>query len=177
MSNALYWLLRIFFCATAKVDDEGENLYCMSQNFWNIIVLAFCFDSWFPISKFIFGWISQNGFLLRKYTYLGNDSSYSVATEDGVEISYLDNNSSDTEKRSPENMEELSSTSSTSENIENGSSKMQSFSFEAQVIQSIEISSLSPKLSFYYIHDFHCLCTVECILHVLTWDWGTTFWM
>ncbi|XP_074383059.1 uncharacterized protein LOC141724723 isoform X2 [Apium graveolens] len=83
----------------------------------------------------------ENGFLLKKYTYLSNDSSYSVSNEDGVQISFRENSLSGDIKRSTDNMEELLFTSDTSDNIENDSSTIQSFSFEAQVV--------SPEFTFY----------------------------
>ncbi|XP_028051145.1 uncharacterized protein LOC114255802 isoform X2 [Camellia sinensis] len=82
----------------------------------------------------------ENGSLLRKYTYLNNDSSYSVLLEDGVEILLLDNFSSNSDEKNPDCMEELSCSSNTS-TYDNDSFKMQSFTFEAQVV--------SPEFTFY----------------------------
>ncbi|KAK3025351.1 hypothetical protein RJ639_043860, partial [Escallonia herrerae] len=83
----------------------------------------------------------ENGSLLRKCSYLGNDSSYSVSPEDGVQISYMDNLTTSSKKRSSDDVEELPYASDTSDSVQNGSSKMQSFSFEAQVV--------SPEFTFY----------------------------
>ncbi|KAI7993232.1 putative vacuolar protein sorting-associated protein 13A [Camellia lanceoleosa] len=82
----------------------------------------------------------ENGSLLRKYTYLNNDSSYSVSLEDGVEILLLDNFSSNSDEKNPDCVEELSCSSNTS-TYDNDSFKMQSFTFEAQVV--------SPEFTFY----------------------------
>lgn len=76
--------------------------------------------------------VFQNGFLLRKYTYLSNNSSYTVSLEDGVEISLLDNFTSKSAEESPDCIEESSCGPNTS-TAENDSLKMHSFTFEAQV--------------------------------------------
>ncbi|KAJ0078041.1 hypothetical protein Patl1_36618 [Pistacia atlantica] len=55
-----------------------------------------------------------NGSLIRKYTYLSNDSSYSVAVENGVDILVLDNLSSDDDKKDLDHMHEFSDTSNVS---------------------------------------------------------------
>ncbi|KAK2971030.1 hypothetical protein RJ640_025804 [Escallonia rubra] len=83
----------------------------------------------------------ENGSLLQKYSYLGNDSSYSVSPEDGVQISYMDNLTTNSKKRNSDDVEELPHASDTSDSVQNGSSKVQSFSFEAQVV--------SPEFTFY----------------------------
>lgn len=77
--------------------------------------------------------IMQNGLLLRRYTYLSNESSYSVCQEDGVDVRISDSNSDNDE--SMKSMEELLYTSEASDFDPNGSSKIQSYSFEAQVYQ------------------------------------------
>ena len=69
---------------------------------------------------------------MRKYTYLSNDSSYSVSPEDDVDISLMDNLSSDDDKKIVENME-LINTPKTSSYPQDDPNVMQSFSFEAQV--------------------------------------------
>ncbi|PPS16895.1 hypothetical protein GOBAR_AA03703 [Gossypium barbadense] len=74
----------------------------------------------------------ENGSLLRKYTYLSNDSSYSVSPEDDVDISLMDNLSSNDEEKLEENME-LTSTPKTS-CLQDGPNVAPSFSFEAQVV-------------------------------------------
>ncbi|XP_074301933.1 uncharacterized protein LOC141633346 isoform X1 [Silene latifolia] len=80
----------------------------------------------------------ENGNLLRKYTYLSNESSYSASSEDGVEIMFLDNALSDDDK-DLEGKKESSEESNSSP--ADGSEKTQSFTFEAQVV--------SPELTFY----------------------------
>ncbi|KAE9455056.1 hypothetical protein C3L33_13039, partial [Rhododendron williamsianum] len=78
----------------------------------------------------------ENGFLLRKYTYLSNNSSYTVSLEDGVEISLLDNFTSNSTEESPDCIEESSCGPNTS-TAENDSLKMHSFTFEAQMFSTI----------------------------------------
>lgn len=75
----------------------------------------------------------QNGSLLRKHTYLSNGSSYSVSSEDGVDILLLDSDSG-IDKTSIEYMDESSDTTATSSDLP---SKLQSFTFEAQVVSSL----------------------------------------
>ena len=82
--------------------------------------------------------IHQNGSLLRRYTYLSNDSSYSVLPEDGVDILLLDESLSAKDEQSPDYMDETSDTSDTFAYTQSDSSKMQSFTFEAQVGQSLK---------------------------------------
>ncbi|XP_052204938.1 uncharacterized protein LOC127809843 isoform X2 [Diospyros lotus] len=82
----------------------------------------------------------ESGSLLRKYTYLSNDSSFSVSQEDGVEIMLLDKFSDNSNGNSPDLMQELSSSSNTSA-YDSDPSQMQSFTFEAQVV--------SPEFTFY----------------------------
>ncbi|KAK6160946.1 hypothetical protein DH2020_004327 [Rehmannia glutinosa] len=82
-----------------------------------------------------------NGLLLRKCTYLSNDSSYSVSPEDGVEISFLDDNSLNRNSKDSDYLEELSPTPHASDTVHCESSKIPSFSFEAQVV--------SPEFTFY----------------------------
>ncbi|KAI4335042.1 hypothetical protein L6164_013726 [Bauhinia variegata] len=81
----------------------------------------------------------ENGSLLRKYTYLSNDSSYSVSIDDGVDIVLLDNSLSN-DRKSQDDMHESADTSGSiySEGDSNG---IQSFSFESQVV--------SPEFTFY----------------------------
>lgn len=78
--------------------------------------------------------VLQNGLLLRKYTYLSNDSCYSVSPEDGVEISILDNNCGTGNDEQSTDLVDLSYTSSAADTVQSQSSKIPSFSFEAQVI-------------------------------------------
>ncbi|CAH9120434.1 unnamed protein product [Cuscuta epithymum] len=79
----------------------------------------------------------ENGLLLRKYTYLSNDSSYSVSQEDGVEILFVESNIDHCENN-PKNIEELFYIS---DDVQSGASQVQSYSFEAQVV--------SPEFTFY----------------------------
>lgn len=74
----------------------------------------------------------QNGSLLRKYAYLSNDSSYSISIEDGVDISLLDNSSSDDDKKILDYMNEQSDVLNSSYS-ENDSNRPQSFTFESHV--------------------------------------------
>ncbi|XP_062178337.1 uncharacterized protein LOC133883124 isoform X2 [Alnus glutinosa] len=83
----------------------------------------------------------ENGSLLRKYAYLSNDSSYSVSLEDGVDVTLLDKSSSNDEKKSIHYMHESSDTSNISSNSQNDIKRMQSFTFETQVV--------SPEFTFY----------------------------
>ncbi|KAH6816807.1 calcium-dependent lipid-binding family protein [Perilla frutescens var. frutescens] len=83
----------------------------------------------------------KNGLLLGKYTYLSNDSSYSVSQEDKVEISFIDDNSRDRNRQDSINLEELSHTSHTSGTVQCESNAIPSLSFEAQVV--------SPEFTFY----------------------------
>lgn len=64
---------------------------------------------------------------------MSNESSYTVLPEDGVEISSLEDNFSSDVKGGMSIMEESLHTSVSTENVENDPSKIQSFSFEAQV--------------------------------------------
>ncbi|KAK4265962.1 hypothetical protein QN277_026944 [Acacia crassicarpa] len=80
----------------------------------------------------------ENGSLLGKYTYLSNDSSYSVSVDDGVNIVFLDNslsgdNSIDQNLQSAESLSSIYSQSDSNE--------IQSFTFETQVV--------SPEFTFY----------------------------
>lgn len=71
--------------------------------------------------------------LLGKYTYLSNDSSYSVSPEDEVEISYLDHNSLDSDGQESSKLEEFSLSSNTSGTVQGELIATPSLSFEAQV--------------------------------------------
>ncbi|KAK8661863.1 hypothetical protein V6N13_091452 [Hibiscus sabdariffa] len=82
----------------------------------------------------------ENGSLLRKHTYLSNDSSYSVSPEDVVDILLMDNISSDVDKMKVENTE-LIETSKASSDLQDNQNAMQSFTFEAQVV--------SPEFTFF----------------------------
>ncbi|XP_028786889.1 uncharacterized protein LOC114742843 [Neltuma alba] len=76
----------------------------------------------------------ENGSLLRKYTYLSNDSSYSVSIDDGVEIVQLDKPSFSGKK----NLERMAKSFDTSSSVYSQSeySGIQSFTFDTQVISS-----------------------------------------
>lgn len=82
----------------------------------------------------------KNALLLTDYTYLSNDSSFSVSIEDGVEVVVLDNFSSTRERKSLDKVEKLLYSSSTSDAEQTEISKP-SLSFEAQVV--------SPEFTFY----------------------------
>ncbi|XVE82332.1 hypothetical protein DITRI_Ditri15bG0139900 [Diplodiscus trichospermus] len=82
----------------------------------------------------------ENGSLLRKHTYLSNDSSYSVSPEDDVDILLMDNLSSADEKKIVENLE-LINTPKNSSYLQDDPNVVQSFTFEAQVV--------SPEFTFY----------------------------
>ncbi|KAL6576075.1 hypothetical protein OROHE_000546 [Orobanche hederae] len=93
----------------------------------------------------------ENGLLLRKYTYLSNESSYSVSPEDDVEISFLDDNSAKRNHKDSDYLHEVSQSSHTSDTVHCETSKIPSFSFEAQVV--------SPEFTFYdstksFLDDF-----------------------
>ncbi|KAH0635119.1 hypothetical protein KY284_037905 [Solanum tuberosum] len=81
----------------------------------------------------------ENVLLLRRYTYLSNESSYSVCQEDGVDVRISDGNSDNDE--SMKSMEALLYNSDASDFDPNGSNKVQSYSFEAQVV--------SPEFTFF----------------------------
>lgn len=91
-----------------------------------------------PISQFfelilvLYLHVLKNGSLLRRYTYLSNDSCYSMSPEDGVEISFMDNNSHRNSK-DLDHFEESSDNSLASTSAQIESNRMPSFSFEAQV--------------------------------------------
>ncbi|KAM1609645.1 hypothetical protein ACFXTN_020154 [Malus domestica] len=83
----------------------------------------------------------ENGSILRKYTHLSNDSSYSVSSEDGVDITLLDSYLSDDDKKHLEDLHKSSDTSNISSDSESDPNMIPSFSFEAQVV--------SPEFTFY----------------------------
>ncbi|GAV71650.1 DUF946 domain-containing protein/DUF1162 domain-containing protein/Chorein_N domain-containing protein [Cephalotus follicularis] len=83
----------------------------------------------------------ENGSLLRKYTYLSSDSSYTVSIEDGVHIMLVEDSSSDDDKRILGDMHDSLDTLNTSLNAQSDSNKMQSLTFEAQVV--------SPEFTFF----------------------------
>ncbi|XP_042475866.1 uncharacterized protein LOC122057714 isoform X2 [Macadamia integrifolia] len=84
----------------------------------------------------------ENAALLRKYAYLSNGSSYSVSVEDGVDLLFLNNFSSDSEKNSMDHLHGLMDSSSASIALNDCDlSQMQSITFEAQVV--------SPEFTFY----------------------------
>lgn len=77
--------------------------------------------------------IYQNGSLLQKYTYLSNDSSYSVSFEDGVDIVLLDSSSSGDAVKSVENRDESSDATKVWSSSESDPNRLPSFTFETQV--------------------------------------------
>lgn len=84
----------------------------------------------------------ENGSLLRKYTYLSNDSSYSVSFEDGVDITLLESSSSDDDnKKSSEHTRESSDAANISSLSQYNLDPVPSFTFETQVV--------SPEFTFY----------------------------
>ncbi|XP_061360270.1 uncharacterized protein LOC133304277 isoform X2 [Gastrolobium bilobum] len=74
----------------------------------------------------------ENGFLLRKYTHLSNDSSYSISIEDGVDIVVPGNLSSGDE----ESLDNMNQTLDTSIYSQSESNEARSFTFETQVVSS-----------------------------------------
>lgn len=106
-----------------------------SSRFQPIIIIGRCKRLRFVNVKI------ENGSLLRKYTYLSNDSSYSISLEDGVDISLLDNSFSDSEKNIHGNTDESSDTSSVFSSSKSDSNMTRSLTFEAQVV--------SPEFTFY----------------------------
>ncbi|KAK9139107.1 hypothetical protein Scep_008788 [Stephania cephalantha] len=84
----------------------------------------------------------ENGGLLRKCTYLSNESSYSVSVEDGVNILLLENSSVDNDKQKSDYLQKSSVASFTTFSDADGdANQMRSVTFEAQVV--------SPELTFY----------------------------
>lgn len=73
----------------------------------------------------------QNGSLLRKYTYLSNDSSCSVSFDDGVDIVLLETSTSDDDKENVEYMHESSDNIIISSQCD--PNRVSSFTFETQV--------------------------------------------
>lgn len=111
--------------------------------------------------------IHQNGSLLRKYAYLSNDSSYSVALEDGVDVTLLDKSSSNDEKKSIHYMHESSDTSNISSNSQNDIKRMQSFTFETQVSDLSIPDLLQIRFSFDMFSFSVLLWTVVCLIFCL----------
>ncbi|XP_024982723.1 uncharacterized protein LOC112519038 isoform X5 [Cynara cardunculus var. scolymus] len=83
----------------------------------------------------------KNALLLTEYTYLSNDSSFSVSSEDGVEVVAQDSSSFISESKSLDKAEKPSYTPITSNTSQTESTKKPSLSFEAQVV--------SPEFTFY----------------------------
>ncbi|EPS74076.1 hypothetical protein M569_00677, partial [Genlisea aurea] len=82
----------------------------------------------------------ENGLLLKKYIYLSNDSGYSVSQEDGVQISFLN----DDQNMDHEDLDYVGGQSVFSNNfgtVQCESTRNLSFSFEAKVV--------SPEFTFY----------------------------
>ncbi|KAH7682946.1 Vacuolar protein sorting-associated protein 13 [Dioscorea alata] len=90
----------------------------------------------------------KNGALLRKYTYLSNNSSYSVSTEDGVEVSLSDTCASDNCKGGIIHLQGFGKKQRSSETVSHSPpSEVSSFTFEAQVV--------SPEFTFYNSSKFN----------------------
>lgn len=87
--------------------------------------------------------MSQNGSLLSKCIYLSNDSSCLFSLEDGIDISMLENASSNQENV-PRNVQKSSDVSDT---CQNDSKSGQSFTFEAQV-GSLEVFLFTGLFNF-----------------------------
>ncbi|XP_035834787.1 uncharacterized protein LOC110887015 isoform X3 [Helianthus annuus] len=83
----------------------------------------------------------KNAWLLTEYTYMSNDSSFSVSIEDGVEVVMQDNFHSTGERKSLDRVEKSSHSSSTPDSSDQSDSSKPSISFEAQVV--------SPEFTFY----------------------------
>ncbi|KAL8152479.1 LOW QUALITY PROTEIN: hypothetical protein V2J09_010239 [Rumex salicifolius] len=82
----------------------------------------------------------ENGSLLRKYTYLSNDSCYSTSPEDGVDIVLVEKIQSD-DIKCLDYIQDISDTSDASSCNDSELKKTQSLTFEAQVV--------SPEFTFY----------------------------
>ncbi|KAI4370200.1 hypothetical protein MLD38_018571 [Melastoma candidum] len=83
----------------------------------------------------------ENGALLRKYTYLSNDSSYSILFEDGVQISLLEKVSAENDIDDWNTQYDATDTSSAHLLRQSDSKYVQNYTFEGQVI--------SPEFTFY----------------------------
>jgi hypothetical protein len=105
--------------------------------------------------------IYQNGSLLRKYTYLSNDSSYSISIEDGVDIVVPNNLSS-----GDESLDSMNETSGSSLYSQSESTGTQSFTFETQVICFIFPRKIFTKLltPVTYAQDLTCLLVFTVML-------------
>lgn len=116
------------------LEHKGNRLGHRSIIFgvWKLLKSIYCpilliFATYQKLTFLTF--IYQNGSLLRKYTYLNNDSSYSITIEDGVEIVAPCNLTSGDEK-SLDNLNQTSGTTIYSQYESNGT---QSFTLETQV--------------------------------------------
>lgn len=100
---------------------------------------------------------------MRKYTYMGNDSSYSVAKEDDVDIIFLDTLSSDVEKENTAAIHETSDASNISSSLESDQSTLRSFTFETQVWWCLEsvLMFWYDLMSFIYNGDLHVVESVH----------------
>ncbi|CAI9119065.1 OLC1v1020728C1 [Oldenlandia corymbosa var. corymbosa] len=84
----------------------------------------------------------ENASLIATHIYLGCESSFSVSDEDGVEMIFWENGSLDNDGTEYSGqMEELYHASDVSGSVQSESGKLQSFSFETQIV--------SPELTFY----------------------------
>lgn len=100
----------------------------------------------------------QNGSLLRKYTYLSNDSSYSISIEDGVDI-VVPGNLSSGDENSLDSMDQTSGSSLYSQSESYGT---QSFTFETQVV-CFRIYENNMHKAFNAARDLTCLLVVTII--------------
>lgn len=100
---------------------------------------------------------------MGKYTYLSNDSCYSVFPEDGVEISFVDDNFLNRNHKNPDPLEELSHGSHASGTVQFESSTMPSFSLEAQVDYS-NPGTYCLILGLSTLYSIHLLsCSLSCL--------------
>ncbi|KAJ8645273.1 hypothetical protein MRB53_007021 [Persea americana] len=83
----------------------------------------------------------ENAAVLRKRTYLSNDSSYSISPEDGVEICFSEVSFSEIDPYSQDASEGSSNALAAPTDTRTALNPTQSFTFEAQVV--------SPELTFY----------------------------
>ncbi|PKA57778.1 hypothetical protein AXF42_Ash015155 [Apostasia shenzhenica] len=78
----------------------------------------------------------ENGALLRKCTYLSNDSSYSISEDDGVEISLLEYNTSKLDEVPESCQDSIKDTNALDAVSATLASQSQNFTLEAQVVSS-----------------------------------------
>lgn len=81
----------------------------------------------------------ENAALLRKYTYLSNDSCYFASAEDGVDIDLSE--TSEIDLKNVDRLEGTLDNLASPRDANNGANILQSYTFEAQVV--------SPEFTFY----------------------------